>query len=71
LPRVSRRNSDVYAGSFEDVGVDAWRGQGLGFERDFILRAVSGIIAEIDRNRDGQRVELDKPGDPQFEVHRE
>ncbi len=53
----------VYEGQLADVAVAAHRDHTPGFERDFVVRAMTFYASELFLLRDGRRIKIDKPED--------
>ncbi|MFO1306271.1 MAG: prolyl oligopeptidase family serine peptidase [Burkholderiales bacterium] len=63
--------STVFEVASEDLLVFAWRDHTPGFERDFVVRAITFYTNELFVLRDGKAVRIDKPDSAEARVHRD
>jgi len=61
----------VFEGRKEDVSVGASRDLTVGFERDFVSRAITFWTSELYLRRDARLIKIDKPDDANAFAHRE
>ncbi len=61
----------LFEGQPEDVSVGAFRDHTRGFERDFVLRAITFYTNEMFLQRDGKLVRIEKPDSANASVHRD
>jgi prolyl oligopeptidase len=61
----------VFEGEVEDVSVSGWHDSTPGYERSFVARAPTFYTNEAFWIRKGKLVQIDKPDDAEFNVHRE
>ncbi len=61
----------IYEGKPEDVGTYALHDDTKGFERDFVLRAITFYSNELYLRRDGKLLKIEKPDSANANVHRD